>query len=99
LHYKAKNFAYYPAFYPRNLRIHICIRVGYARVVHWWDLPKALDSQRSLVGVPDVRDSNTISLEVERVNQQLGLHIDENTCLTDWDGSQADYNHIVGGLM
>jgi hypothetical protein len=49
--------------------------------------------------LPDVRESNANALEVERSNRQLGLHIDENTCLTDWDGSQADYNHIVGGLM
>ena len=44
-------------------------------------------------------DSNSDALEVERANQQLGLVIDENTCLTDWDGGRADYNYIVGGLM
>jgi hypothetical protein len=49
--------------------------------------------------LPDVRESDTYSLEVERANRQLGLLIDENTCLTDWDGSPADYNYIVGGLM
>jgi hypothetical protein len=49
--------------------------------------------------LPDVRDCNSGTLEVERANQQLGLHIDENTCLTDWDGGKADYNRIVGGLM
>lgn len=49
--------------------------------------------------LPDVRASNTDVLEVERTNCQLGLRIDENTCLTDWDGDKADYNYIVGGLM
>jgi len=49
--------------------------------------------------LPDVREINSNSLEVECANRQLGLPIDENTCLTDWDGGKADYNHIVGGLM
>ena len=49
--------------------------------------------------LPDIRESNASSLEVERANRQLGLHIDETTCLTDWEGSPADYNHIVDGLM
>jgi hypothetical protein len=57
---------------------------------------RALESSPRL---PDVREGNTISLEVERANRQLGLHIDHNTCLTEWEGSKADYNHIVGGLM
>jgi len=48
---------------------------------------------------PDVRSSNTDVLEVERTNRQLGLRIDENTCLTNWVGDKADYNYIVGGLM
>jgi hypothetical protein len=49
--------------------------------------------------LPDIRDSNTGALEVERANRQLGLVIDESTCLTDWDGGKADYNVIVGGLL
>jgi hypothetical protein len=57
---------------------------------------RALESSPPL---PDVRENNTCLLEVERANQQLGLHIDESTCFTDWDGSPADYNIIVGGLM
>jgi hypothetical protein len=49
--------------------------------------------------LPDVRESNSRSLEVERANRRLGLVIDESTCLIDWDGSPADYSYIVGGLM
>jgi hypothetical protein len=49
--------------------------------------------------LPDVREKNSGALEVERDNRQFGLLIDENTCLTDWDGGKADYNVIVGGLM
>jgi len=57
---------------------------------------RALESAPPL---PDVRGSNITELEVERANRRLGLHIDESTCLTDWEGSQPDYNYIVGGLM
>ncbi len=34
-----------------------------------------------------------------RLFRRVKLVIDENTCLTDWDGSPADYNYIVDGLM
>jgi hypothetical protein len=57
---------------------------------------RALESSPRL---PDVRENNSGGLDIERANRQLGLFIDENTCLTDWDGGKADYNIIVGGLM
>ena len=35
---------------------------------------------------------------IEEANHQLGLSIDPETCVPDWDGKPADYNWILAGL-